>query len=65
MTAFLQLKNYVYNYNEQNDKDVQEMRDTTKGHHVRLNDLEGKIELLKKMGAPKGDDGSSGLLDVI
>ena len=27
--------------------------------------MESKIELLKKMGAPKGDDGSSGLLDVI
>lgn len=41
------------------------MRDTTKNHHQRLNDLETQIELIKKMNKPAGDDGSSGLLDLI
>lgn len=66
MAVFLQLKNYVYNYNEQNDKDVQDIRDTNKSHHQRLNDLESQIELIKKMRAPSSDgDSGAGLLDAI
>ena len=41
------------------------MRDTSKSHHQRLNDLENQIELIKKMSKPAGDDGSTGLLDLI
>ena len=65
MAIFLQLKNYVYNYNEQNDKDIQELRDKGKKHHERLNDLESQIELLKKLHRPAGDDNGPDLLDAL
>ena len=35
------------------------------GHKERIDLLEGQVELLKKMGAPKGDGGGAGLLDTL
>lgn len=35
-----------------------------KDHKERIDGLEGQIDLLKKMGAPKGD-GGAGLLDTL
>lgn len=61
---FLELKNLVYNYNRQNDEDIADLRATDRKHHIRMNDLESQINLLKKMGAPKGDGGAD-LLDEL
>lgn len=35
------------------------------GHKERIDMLEGQVDLLKKMGAPKGDGGGAGLLDTL
>ena len=37
------------------------------GHKERIDMLEGQVDLLKKMGAPKGEsgDGGAGLLDTL
>ena len=59
MAVFLALKNQVNDYNEQNDKDLDHLRDTQKKHHQRLSDLESQIDLIKKMNKPSGD-GSGG-----
>lgn len=58
MAVFLALKNQVNEYNDQNDKDIDFLRDTQKKHHQRLNDLESQIDLIKKMNRPAKDDGS-------
>lgn len=64
MNVFLELKNYTYNYYEQNNQNVQDIRDHIKKHNERLNDLENQMDLLKSMSAPAGDDGK-GLLDAL
>ena len=63
---FLAFKNYVNTYNEQNDKDVDAIRDTQKKHHERLNDLEKKMDLLSKMsGGSGGGANTADLLDAL
>ena len=64
MEAFLALKRQVNEYNDQNDKDVDTLRDTQKTHHQRLNDLESQIDLIKKMNRP-AKDGESGGPDIL
>lgn len=64
MEAFLALKRQVNEYNDQNDKDVDTLRDTSKTHHQRLNDLESQIDLIKKMNRP-AKDGESGGPDIL
>lgn len=64
MEAFLALKRQVNEYNDQNDKDVDTLRDTQKNHHQRLNDLESQIDLIKKMNRP-AKDGESGGPDIL
>lgn len=40
MTVFMELKNYVYNYVNQNDEDIQFLRDSHMKNHNRLNDID-------------------------
>lgn len=49
MTVFMELKNYVYNYVNQNDEDIQFLRDNHVKNHNRLNDIDKQIEFLKKL----------------
>ena len=62
---FDDLRNLVVVNQEENEKDFQTLKDKTKSLDGRMNDAEAQIELLKKMGAPKGDDGGAGLLDAL
>ena len=60
------LKNLVNVNQEENEKDFKIAKDRHTGLEARMNDAEAQIELLKKMGAPKGDDGAgAGLLDAL
>jgi hypothetical protein len=43
---------------------VDTLRDTSKTHHQRLNDLESQIDLIKKMNRP-AKDGESGGPDIL
>ena len=62
---FDDLRNLVNVNQEENEKDFKLLKDKDKSLDARLNDAEAQIELLKKMGAPKGDDGGAGLLDAL
>ena len=46
--------------------DAKDARDRDSALEARVTDLEAQVELLKKMGAPKGDgDSGAGLLDAL
>jgi len=46
--------------------DAKDARDRDSALEGRVTDLEARVELLKKMGAPKGDgDSGAGLLDAL
>ena len=46
--------------------DAQQARERDSAMENRITDLEAQVELLKKMGAPKGDgDSGAGLLDAL
>ena len=63
---FDDLRNLVNVNQEENEKDFQILKDKDRSLESRLSDAEAQIELLKKMGAPKGDEGSgAGLLDAL
>ena len=62
---FDDLRNLVNVNQEENEKDFKLLKDKDKSLDARLNDAEAQIELLKKMGAPKGDEGGAGLLDAL
>ena len=62
---FDDLRNLVNVNQEENEKDFKILKDKDKSLDARLNDAEAQIELLKKMGAPKGDEGGAGLLDAL
>jgi hypothetical protein len=62
---FESLKNTVILNQEGNDKEFKAQMDKHKALLERLEDDEAQIELLKKMGAPKGGDGGAGVLEVL
>ena len=59
LPMFKDFQALVDGYEEENQKQFG-------GHKERIDLLEGQVELLKKMGAPKGDGGGgAGLLDTL
>ena len=63
---FDDLKALVDANQEKQNQDARDGRDRDSALEGRITDLEAQVELLKKMGAPKGDgDAGAGLLDAL
>ena len=60
------LREIVGNNKEHADRELGILNGKNDALEARMADAEAQIELLKKMGAPKGDDGQgAGLLDAL